>query len=88
MSSKTSFFLYSQWNTTETVMPANKDPRTDTYISNSANFAQPILKHIRQLVHKACPEVKETIKWGFPHFEYKGPICHMASSKLHCTFGF
>ena len=65
-----------------------KDPRIDAYISKSQEFAKPILEHLRGLVHKACPEVEETIKWGFPHFDYKGIMCHMASFKQHCTFGF
>lgn len=60
----------------------------DAYIKESAPFAMPILTHLRELVHKACPEVTETIKWGFPHFEYKGILCHMAGFKNHCTFGF
>ena len=64
------------------------EPKTDAYIGKSAPFAQPILEHLRELVHKACPEVQETIKWGFPHFEYKGILCSMASFKQHCSFGF
>lgn len=60
----------------------------DAYIKESAPFARPILTHLRELVHKACPEVTETIKWGFPHFEYKGILCSMAGFKNHCTFGF
>lgn len=66
----------------------NRDPRTDTYIEKSAAFAQPILTHIRQLVHQACPEIIETTKWGFPHFEYNGVLCSMASFKQHCALGF
>lgn len=64
------------------------DPRIDTYINKSAPFAQPIMRHIRRLVHKACPEVEETIKWGFPHFDYKGVMISMASFKEHCTLNF
>jgi len=66
-----------------------KDKRVDLYINKSADYAKPILNHIRELVHKACPEVEETIKWGFPHFDYKGSMmCSMASFKQHCAFGF
>jgi uncharacterized protein YdeI (YjbR/CyaY-like superfamily) len=65
-----------------------KDPRIDAYISKSADFAKPILSHVRRLVHTACPDVKETIKWSFPHFMYKGMLCSMAAFKQHCTFGF
>lgn len=65
------------------------DPRIDAYIAKSADFARPILTHLRQLVHTHCPDATETIKWGMPTFEYKGGIfCHMAAFKAHCAFGF
>ena len=64
------------------------DPRVDAYIEKSAEFAKPILTHIRKLVHKTCPEITETMKWSFPHFDYKGTVCSMASFKQHCAFGF
>jgi uncharacterized protein YdeI (YjbR/CyaY-like superfamily) len=64
------------------------DKRIDDYISKSEEFARPILHHLRHVVHQANPEVKETIKWGFPSFDYKGPLCSMASFKQHCVFGF
>ena len=66
-----------------------RDKRIDTYILKSADFAVPILNHLRELVHVACPEVEETMKWSFPHFDYKGEMmCSMASFKQHCAFGF
>jgi uncharacterized protein YdeI (YjbR/CyaY-like superfamily) len=65
-----------------------KDRRIDTYISAAAPFAKPILKLLRKLVHAACPDVSETIKWGHPSFDYKGPLAGMAAFKHHCTFGF
>lgn len=65
------------------------DKRIDAYIAKSQQFAQPILDHIRELVHTACPDVEETIKWGFPHFDYRGEMmCSMAAFKQHCAFGF
>lgn len=67
---------------------AKKDPRVDAYIAKAQPFAQPILKHLRKLVHQACPQVEETIKWSFAAFDYKGIFCSMASFKQHCTFGF
>lgn len=65
-----------------------KDKRVDDYIASSADFAKPILNHIRQLVHTACPLVEETMKWSFPNFDYKGVFCSMAAFKEHCSFGF
>jgi uncharacterized protein YdeI (YjbR/CyaY-like superfamily) len=61
------------------------DPRVDTYIARSADFAKPILTHLRRLVHKTCPDVEETIKWGFPHFLHHGILCGMAAFKRHCA---
>jgi uncharacterized protein YdeI (YjbR/CyaY-like superfamily) len=65
-----------------------KDPRIDAYIEKAADFAKPILKHLRKVVHKGCPEVEETMKWSMPHFDYKGPLAGMAAFKAHCAFGF
>jgi uncharacterized protein YdeI (YjbR/CyaY-like superfamily) len=67
---------------------ATKDKRIDAYIAKSADFAKPIMNHLRDLVHKTCPDVVETIKWGMPSFEYKGPFCGFAAFKQHCSFGF
>lgn len=67
---------------------SKKDKRIDAYITKAQPFAQPILKHLRKLVHQGCPEVEETVKWGMPCFEYKGPMCSMASFKQHAVFGF
>ena len=65
------------------------DPRIDAYIAKSADFAQPVLVHLREVIHAACPSVEETIKWGFPHFMHGGRIlASMASFKAHCAFGF
>ena len=64
------------------------EKQIDQYISKSQAFAKPILKHLRELVHKACPEVEEKIKWSFPNFDYKGPYCSMAAFKQHAVFSF
>jgi uncharacterized protein YdeI (YjbR/CyaY-like superfamily) len=65
-----------------------KDPRVDAYIAKAAPYARPILEKLRELVHRGCPEVVETIKWGMPAFEYKGPLGSMAAFKAHAVFGF
>jgi uncharacterized protein YdeI (YjbR/CyaY-like superfamily) len=67
---------------------AAKDPRIDAYIARSPDFAKPILKHLRKLVHSGCPKVEETMKWSSPYFMHKGMLCNMASFKHHCVFGF
>ena len=67
----------------------SRDPRIDAYIERAAPFAQPILSHVRELVHAACPGVEETIKWGMPTFVHAGGIlCGMAAFKQHASFGY
>lgn len=65
-----------------------KDKRIDAYIARSQDFAKPIMEHIRKLIHKTCPGVTETIKWGMPSFEYKGPFIGFAAFKKHFALGF
>ena len=83
----------------DTAMPAkpasssSPDPgfntKVDLYIAQAKPFAKPILNHLRELVHQACPGVQETMKWSRPFFEYKGVILgNMSAFNAHCSFGF
>lgn len=70
-------------------MATTRDPRIDAYIARQADFARPILQHLRDSVHSACPEVEETLKWSAPSFLYKGEIlAMMAAFKQHAAFNF
>jgi hypothetical protein len=71
-------------------MPANnRDPKIKGYIANAQPFARPILTHLRDLLHRAFPEIEEAIKWSQPFFVYRGAIlCNMAGFKAHCNFHF
>ncbi len=65
------------------------DPRIDAYIEKSADFARPVLIHLRELLHATCPDIEETWKWSFPNFSYRGQaMCSMAAFKEHCAFSF
>ena len=67
----------------------NADPKVTQYIENSEDFARPILNHLRELIHRNCPDVVESIKWAIPHFDYKGDfMCVLASAKNHCSLTF
>lgn len=66
-----------------------RDKRVDAYIERQAEFAKPILAKLRAMVHAACPDCDETLKWSMPSFIYKGSIlAGMAAFKAHATFGF
>lgn len=64
------------------------EPKIDHYILNAEHFAQPVLIHLRELVHMACPETEEKVKWSFPHFDYKGPMCSMAALESFEKFSY
>jgi hypothetical protein len=67
----------------------NISPKVDAYLGKVQPFALPIMEHLRDLVHKGCPDVEETIKWSRPFFEYRGVILgNMSAFKSHCSFGF
>jgi len=67
----------------------SRDPRIDAYIARQAEFARPILEHLRAAVHAAYPDVEEAVKWGMPAFLHQGKLlCTMAAFKAHATFGF
>jgi uncharacterized protein YdeI (YjbR/CyaY-like superfamily) len=65
-----------------------KDARVDRCIADAADFAKPVLNHVRQLVHAICPDVEETIKWRMPFFMYKGILLGMPPFKNHCRLVF
>jgi len=68
---------------------SKKIKAVDEYIAKRADFAKPILMHIRELVHKTCPDVEEKMKWSMPFFDYKGEmLCHIAAFKQHAVMGF
>ena len=66
---------------------AQFNSKVDDYIAKAADFAKPILEYLRKIIHETCPEVEEVIKWGIPHFDYKGDMmCILAAYKKHCSF--
>jgi len=67
-------------------MPYNK--QFDAYIAKSPDWAQPILARLREIVHEACPEVEEELKWSSPSFMYHGIMCGMVAFKEYATFHF
>ena len=63
------------------------DPKIDAYIAKAAPFAQPILIHLRAAIHAAVPKLDEAIKWGIPHFLYKGKnLAGISAFQAHCAF--
>ncbi len=67
---------------------AERDPRVSEYIAGAPAFARPILRHLRDVVHRACPGVAESMRARAPHFDYRGPLCTMGAFDTHVLLVF
>jgi uncharacterized protein YdeI (YjbR/CyaY-like superfamily) len=71
------------------MLTSTQSPKVDAYAKQAEDFAKPILRHLRALIHASCPDVVEDIKYGIPHFSYRGDyLCIFAAYKNHCSFTF
>ncbi len=62
--------------------------RVDAYIAAARPFAQPILTHLRAVIHLAHPDLAEAIKWSMPMFIYRDKIvANIAAFTAHAAFG-
>src|SRR5579872_4880066 len=60
------------------------DPRVDAYIEALPDWQQEICREVRELVHAADPEVRETIKRSRqPYFVLDGNICALLAARDH-----
>ena len=60
------------------------DPRVDEYIEALPAWQQAICRQVREIVHDADPEVRETIKRTVqPYFVLEGNICALLAAKDH-----
>jgi len=68
----------------------SKHPTThDEYLRDKNLGLQEVVAHLRALVKKSVPKVKEGVNpWHVPIFESNGPICYYMAGKNHITLGF
>jgi hypothetical protein len=63
-----------------------KDSRVDAYIDKLPEWQQAICQEVRDLVHRADPEVVETIKRTVqPYFVLDGNVAALLAAKDHIT---
>ena len=61
-----------------------RDPRVDDYIARLPDWQQEICQRLRGVVHRADPEVVETIKLTVqPYFVCEGNVCALLATKDH-----
>jgi hypothetical protein len=60
----------------------------EEYVSGLAGWQAQAVQTLVELVVKAVPEAKGSIKWSQPVFELGGPFCFIKPAKKHINFGF
>lgn len=60
----------------------------DNYLISKEPFANEINSILRELIHKAFPEVVEDWKWGTPVFQRNELVCGFAGFKKHVSLHF
>ena len=65
-------------------MAYTADPRVDSYIDALPDWQGIICREVRELAHRADPDVKETIKrTNRPYFVLEGNVCALLAAKDH-----
>ena len=60
------------------------DKRVDDYIDPLPDWQQTICRELRDLIHAAAPEIRETIKRTVqPYFVLEGNVCALLATKYH-----
>ena len=69
-------------------MTGDTDARIDAYIARLPDWQQAICREVREIAHRADPEIRETVKYGDrPYFVCEGNVCALLAAKNHvCVF--
>jgi hypothetical protein len=60
------------------------DPRVDDYIDRLPGWEQAICRELRDLIHGADPDIRETVKRTIqPYFVLQGNVCALLATKDH-----
>ncbi len=65
-----------------------RNPRVDAFIAKLDGPRRAVVTDLRERIHAAAPDIRESIYWGVPFFFRKGPFCYLSPARKHLTFGF
>lgn len=57
----------------------------DTFFERHPPELRALLEGLRAVVKKACPEARESIKWGMPYYELKSGFCALYASDTYAA---
>jgi len=71
-------------------MPARKPPDagTDAFFADLDPESRTTALALRDLVRRAAPNLRETLKMGVPHWVGNGWVCYIAIYTRHVNLGF
>ena len=67
---------------------ASQGVSVDDYITKVAPWQRTIIEKLREVVMAAAPSASESIKWGQPVYEHKGPFAYIKAHAAQVNFGF
>ena len=59
--------------------------KIDTYFDSKSPAVAALCRQLEGLVVEAVPEIELAMKWGMPHYDYKGIMCGVGGFKKHAT---
>jgi len=60
----------------------------DDYVAKVAPWQRTVIEKLREVVKTAAPSALESIKWGQPVYEHKGPFAYIKAHAAQVNFGF
>jgi len=67
---------------------ASQGVTVDDYVAKVAPWQRTIIEKLRDVVKAAAPSASESIKWGQPVYEHKGPFAYIKAHAAQVNFGF
>lgn len=67
---------------------ASQGVSVDDYVAKVAPWQRTIIEKLREVVMAAAPSALESIKWGQPVYEHKGPFAYIKAHAAQVNFGF
>jgi hypothetical protein len=67
---------------------ASQGVSVDDYLTKVAPWQRMVIEKLRVVVKAAAPSAVESIKWGQPVYEHKGPFAYIKAHAAQVNFGF
>ncbi len=67
---------------------AKTSSQTDTWFQSLNDFAKPLCEKLRDIVHRAAPDLEEVMRWSVPCYKGKGLVCAIGAFKEHVNLHF